>query len=102
MASVYEARWRNAFRIGERIKSLLETKHLVFDADGNEIREVIFQGFNDKPGLSFRHEVDGNITLVYFTHDPDQDCGSHTAVKEFTAKFQTWRVIHPSDFRSLL
>jgi hypothetical protein len=102
MASVYEARLRNAQRLGARIERLLSEGHLIFDEDGGEIREVLFRGFNDLPGLSFRPEKGGNVTLIYFTHDPHLDEGSHTPIKEFNAKFKGWRSLHPDDLKPLL
>lgn len=92
---IFEARQRNAQRIGERIKDLLDSGHMVFDDEGDRVERVQFVGFGDVPGgLRF-----GNI--IYFHPDPSCANGAFESIAEFNEPFKKWRAVKPADFQPI-
>lgn len=95
MGSVYEARLRNARKVGERLQRLVDEGYMVLDEESQIIGKIEHKGFGDAGGLSI-----GNV--VYMHDDPECDNGLELTVKEFNALFSTWRAVHPRHQRRVL
>lgn len=95
MASVYEARLRNARKVGERLQRLVDEGHMVLDENGERIGAIEFRGFHGAGGLTI-----GNV--VYMHDDREWDNGLELTVKEFNALFAGWRAVHPRHLRPVV
>lgn len=94
MPSVREARLRNARRIGERIKAMIEEGYLVLDDTGQRVERVEFKGFHDAGGLCIDQ-------VVWMHDDPECDNGLELTIAQFNAQFTDWKAVHPKDFRKV-
>ena len=91
MGSIYEARWKNAHKIGNKIKNYLDKGYLVFDADGVKIESIRI----DEEGLF----INGGM---YFLNEINLDNGYYETVKEFNSWFSNWLIVHPKHCKKLI
>jgi hypothetical protein len=88
----YEARWRNAVAIANRINELLNQGYIVLDANRDPVSPFVITETEIKTGSD-------NIFALYFEKDIDRDDGMHTSIKKYNAQFKNWVAIHPKDFQ---
>lgn len=91
---IFEARWRCAVAIAQRINDLIDQGCIVLDEKQNPVKR--FTVSDSEIAI-----VDGNSSLIYFDRNPEYDNGMHTPVAEYRAQFKSWVAIHPKDFQSI-
>ena len=81
MASMYEARWNNAKRLGHAIqKQIVPGKEVRFDGEPIESVEI-----NDKEVLL---RYDSKCCVLLFDNDVEHDDGMHTTVAAFNERMR--------------
>lgn len=94
--NIYEARWNNARKIMDKINSCLDAGCLIFDEDG----DLIKQRFEIKMHHPFETITCQNV--CYFINSTSLDNGMYTTIKEFNSKFKMWKIVHPKHIVSLI
>ena len=84
-----KARWENAQRIGNKLKSLLDDGIILYNEDGDRVMDIEV----DDTGF---YEVMGNCKIMYFINDTELDNGMYTSIKEFNKLFDGWTYVDPS------
>jgi len=78
------ARWNNAKRIGEKIKSFTDKGYLVYDGEGDLITDITI---NNQGVFA---TLDKSCQLSLFLNDIELDNGMYTNIKEFNERFKSW------------
>ena len=93
--NTYEARWRNAKRIAERIIDLQNKGWLIF----NNQNEIVGK-------VQITEEQWGEVSIVencdhcrdyWFMNDKHYDEGLYTPIKQFNTKFKDWKCVDPKN-----
>ena len=90
MGSIYAARWKNAQRIGNKLKKYQEEGYLILNADGQKVGTVRI----DDEGLF----IDNGS---YFLNEINLDNGYYDSVKTFNSWFKDWKIIHPKHIKRI-
>jgi hypothetical protein len=97
MGSIYEARWKNALKIADRINNMIFNGYKVFNKDGDVQEAFIIEDNKIKQYDSFT-----GVMLGWFENDPDLDNGSNTPIKEYSAYFKDWTAVHPKYIKRIM
>ena len=96
---IYEARWRNAKRIAERIIEMQEKGWLVFDENNFIIGKV--EIIKDCFSIECIIETKDSIVDYWFENDIGADEGLYTTISDFNKRFKDWKCIDPKKIVSL-
>lgn len=95
--NVFEARLRNAQRMGRRIQSLIDQGYVVRDAHDTKVHAM-----EVTDSAVYRLTADGKCRIMYFENDPEMDHGLHTKIAEWNALFVDWTYTRPEHVRPLV
>lgn len=92
--NLYEARYENAKRIAQQIKSYLDQGYIVRDREDSVITEIT----TESP-INIKWE--GTTYSTLFEYDKEWDHGYYTPIRKFNKYFEKWTIVHPKDIKKL-
>lgn len=98
---IYEARWKNAKRIAERIKEMQDKGWLVFDEDRRIVHKFSIEKNRDGEECIVER-YSGSFSVNYFVNDKYWDEGLYTTIAEYNKRFRDWKCIDPKNIVPLL
>ena len=89
------ARWNNAKKIGEKIKSYTDKGYIVYDEEGDIITGITI---NDEGVFAI---LDKTCKVSLFLNNIELDNGMYTNVKDFNEQFKKWKFVNPENILSI-
>jgi len=88
---IFEARWRCAVAIAQRINELIDQGCIVLDENRRPVTRFLIT----------ESEIMDTDSIVHFDRNPEYEGGIHLAVAEYRKHFKAWVVICPKDFQPI-
>jgi hypothetical protein len=95
MNKLQRARWNNAKKIGNKIKSFIDKGFIVYDEDEEVVHDIII---NDEGVFA---KVSDKCQIMLFLNDTELDNGMYTPIKEFNETFEKWSFVDPNNKQPL-
>lgn len=97
--NIYEARWNNAKKMGEKIKNYIKKGYLVFNDNGSKVGNIIITPEHVSYTLNFE---DQSVQFILYLNDNYMDNGSQDTIKEWNNQFRDWTIVHPKNIEKLV
>lgn len=95
--NIYEARFRNAQRLGRRIQSLIDQGYIVRDGYDSIVSQMEVTDF-----AVYQLTGDGKCRIIWFENDLEYDHGLYTKIEDFNAHFAAWTYTRPNAARPII